>query len=169
MDVLKYMSALGHSFTGEVQAHKLLYYAQAWALAWDGEPLFDDAIEAWEMGPVVRNVRYRLPVQPDPSAPLSPQQKLDVQAVLACYGRLNGRELISLTHDESPWKIARRAGDSEVIPHDLMKREYASQSAQGKGPRRSVVAKSTASDRDVLTAATEAAERWSRTLAILAE
>lgn len=33
--------------------HKLLYYAQAWHLVWEDEPLFDEPIEAWGSGPVV--------------------------------------------------------------------------------------------------------------------
>ena len=33
--------------------HKLLYYAQAWHLTWEGEPLFHDEIQAWAGGPVV--------------------------------------------------------------------------------------------------------------------
>ena len=40
-----------HEFSGEIQMHKLLYYAQAWSLAWDGVPLFDGRIEAWKNGP----------------------------------------------------------------------------------------------------------------------
>lgn len=33
--------------------HKLLYYAQAWHLVWEEEPLFREHIEAWANGPVV--------------------------------------------------------------------------------------------------------------------
>ena len=29
---------------------KLCYYAQAWALAWTGEPLFQEDFEAWAAG-----------------------------------------------------------------------------------------------------------------------
>jgi Uncharacterized phage-associated protein len=169
MEVLRYMRSLGHDFSGEVQAQKLLYYAQAWSLAWDGAPLFDDAVEAWEKGPVVRNVRYRLPVTPQDSPLLSSQQKANVQAVLAHYGRMTGRDLSELSHSESPWKITRARGTAEVISHELMQREYAGQSAHGRGPHRSVVAKATAPDVGVLAAAGVAADRWSRTLAILAE
>lgn len=41
---------------GEMTAmklQKLVYYCQAWHLAWDGEPLFRESIEAWANGPVV--------------------------------------------------------------------------------------------------------------------
>ncbi|RKZ77287.1 MAG: hypothetical protein DRR16_29765, partial [Candidatus Parabeggiatoa sp. nov. 3] len=34
--------------------HKLLYYCQAWSLVWDEEPLFEQPIEAWASGPVIK-------------------------------------------------------------------------------------------------------------------
>ena len=37
-----------------MKLQKLLYYAQAWGLVWDEEPLFGDRIEAWANGPVVK-------------------------------------------------------------------------------------------------------------------
>lgn len=36
-----------------MKLQKLVYYCQGWHLAWDGEPLFDERIEAWASGPVV--------------------------------------------------------------------------------------------------------------------
>ena len=37
-----------------MKLQKLMYYAQAWSLVWDEEPLFPERIEAWVNGPVVR-------------------------------------------------------------------------------------------------------------------
>lgn len=37
--------------------HALLYYTQGWTLAWTGRPMFEDEIEAWEIGPVVTVVQ----------------------------------------------------------------------------------------------------------------
>ncbi len=42
-----------HAMTA-MKMQKLVYYAQAWTLARTGEPLFDEPIEAWVNGPVVR-------------------------------------------------------------------------------------------------------------------
>ena len=36
-----------------LKLNKLLYYAQGVFLARTGKPLFDDDIEAWDLGPVV--------------------------------------------------------------------------------------------------------------------
>ena len=44
---------LGQRNVGKVQLQKLVHDSRAWSLAWDGQPLFSEAIEAWENGPVV--------------------------------------------------------------------------------------------------------------------
>ena len=52
VDVAEYILAQ----QGEMSAmklHRLVYYCQAWHLAWSGRPLFDDEIQAWANGPVV--------------------------------------------------------------------------------------------------------------------
>ncbi|MGH9069352.1 MAG: Panacea domain-containing protein [Acidimicrobiales bacterium] len=97
---------------------KLLYYCQAWHLAWDGEPLFEDRIEAWANGPVVPSVfrqhrgRYHISRwgRGNPKN-LAPAEIESVEAVVDFYGRWRGFELAELTHRERPWKEAReRAG-----------------------------------------------------------
>ena len=35
-----------------MKLQKLCYYAQAWSLAWDGVPLFEEDFQAWANGPV---------------------------------------------------------------------------------------------------------------------
>ena len=35
-----------------MKLQKLCYYAQAWSLVWEEEPLFDEEFEAWANGPV---------------------------------------------------------------------------------------------------------------------
>lgn len=174
LDVLKYMKSAGHPFLGETQAHKLLYYSQAWTLAWDGVALFDEPIRAWEQGPVVRSVR-RLDVRrlrAGPSTSLSPQQQANVDAVLRYYGRMSGQALSRLTHREEPWRVTRRehdrSGQPDVIPTDVIRREYVRQSVKGEGPSRQVIEGPEASKDDVLAAASEQADRWRETLAILA-
>jgi uncharacterized phage-associated protein len=41
-----------------LKIQKMLYFAQGWHLAYFDVPLFEDPIEAWKYGPVVRPV-YR--------------------------------------------------------------------------------------------------------------
>lgn len=52
VDVAEYILAQ----QGEMSAmklHRLVYYCQAWHLAWSGAPLFEEEIHAWANGPVV--------------------------------------------------------------------------------------------------------------------
>ncbi|HEX3609257.1 MAG TPA: type II toxin-antitoxin system antitoxin SocA domain-containing protein [Solirubrobacterales bacterium] len=116
---------------------KLAYYSQAWHLAWNEEPLFTAKIEAWANGPVVREL-YRLHRtqysvsrwREGSGARLTKAEKETVDAVLAGYGQLSGRQLSVLTHNESPWKNAREGLDpttpsNRVIKHGDMQSYYA--------------------------------------------
>ena len=126
-----------------MKLQKLTYYSQAWHLAWTGEPLFNDRIEAWANGPVVPSL-YRehkgkfLLHKGELSGRCSPedlggQQREVVDAVCESYGDLTGWQLSQLTHSERPWKEAReKAGVSdgdrctEPIDLDIMLEYYQS-------------------------------------------
>ena len=87
---------------------KLLYYSQAWHLAWYDEPLFPDTIEAWRGGPVVPAVYEEYKggsVVGEPSA-LSDRASLALDAVLDRYGEIPGHELSDMTHVELPWQAS---------------------------------------------------------------
>lgn len=129
------------SKTGPVSAmkmQKLCYYSQAWSLVWDQEPLFEDRIEAWANGPVVRSLyaqhRLQWEIESWPSGNpdnLTADQKASVDAVLKAYSKLTAQQLSDLTHSERPW-IDARAGlapmvrsDAEIT-QDSMRTFYAS-------------------------------------------
>lgn len=40
----------------QMKLQKLVYYAHAWHLAYHDRPLFDDDVEAWPWGPVIRSI-----------------------------------------------------------------------------------------------------------------
>lgn len=104
-----------------MKLQKLAYYTQAWSLAWDEAPLFDNKIEAWANGPVVRDLydkhKGRYFVTPEiiengKSDNLNSSQKETIDAVLDAYGDKSAQWLSDQTHSESPW-IAARSGLSE--------------------------------------------------------
>jgi uncharacterized phage-associated protein len=133
------LEARGEMTTWKLQ--KLVYYCQAWSLVWDEEPLFEEPIEAWANGPVVRALydahRGQFRVGPtqilgDPSK-LSEYQRETIDAVLDEYGDKDGHWLRQLTHDEPPWRDARQAAGlasgergSPVITHGAMADYYGS-------------------------------------------
>lgn len=112
-DVAGYiLDRLGPMESWKVQ--KLTYYAQAWALAWEGRPLFEDRIEAWRNGPVTIPIwnahRGRRQVAGVPGAhpdTLTAEQVDVINAVLAFYGSFDGDTLSKMTHDDAPWQEAR--------------------------------------------------------------
>lgn len=124
---------------GELDAmrlQKLTYYSQAWYLAWKGEPLFNDPIEAWANGPVVRRLyrehrgQFVLQAGVIPGVPdkLSSDQKRVIDSVCSSYGNLTGWQLSQLSHEEFPWVEARRRakvqdGDpstERIDPEDIL-------------------------------------------------
>ena len=97
-----------------MKLHKLLYYCQAWSLVWDDAPLFNESIEAWANGPVVKDFfsfhrgSYTIDrVTIGNSDNLSNKQKETIDSVLEFYGGKISQWLIELTHLEEPWKAAR--------------------------------------------------------------
>ena len=117
---------------------KLVYYCQAWHTVWEDAPLFDEPIQAWANGPVVRSLyelhrgKFSVGSWPsgDPSR-LAPAEITTIDAVLRTYGAMSGAELSTLTHREPPWRDAR-AGLPEgergnaVVPLDAMAEYYGS-------------------------------------------
>jgi uncharacterized phage-associated protein len=97
-----------------MKLQKLVYYSQAWSLVWDEKPLFEENIEAWANGPVVRELfNYHrgqftissvLTGNPDL---LNKDQRDTIDAVLEFYGNKSSQWLSDLTHMEDPWKITR--------------------------------------------------------------
>lgn len=122
--------------TNTFKLQKLVYYSQAWHLVWEGEPLFNSRLEAWANGPVCRELyarhrgRYTVSEWPsgDPDR-LTPEELETIESVVRTYGRLSGRQLSHLTHQESPWIDARgnlppgARGDA-VIPLEAMEEYY---------------------------------------------
>ncbi len=121
-----------------MKLQKLVYYAQAWSLVWDGRPIFDDEIQAWANGPVApvlyRKHRGEAIVQSvagDAELIASdPAARETVDSVLEYYGDKSSQWLSDLTHAEAPWREARGsrapgAWSDQTITHDAMSRYYA--------------------------------------------
>lgn len=119
-----------------LHVQKLLYYAQGWSLAWNRQPLFDEPIEAWKHGPVVRCVwkEYKeygnrpLSSEDRVVAPDESDSRL-IRAVWESYKKYSATELRNMTHDESPWRESwgdRSPDDtgSETIPIDFIRDQF---------------------------------------------
>ena len=110
----------GDSIT-HLKLQKLVYYAQAWALALLDRPLFEEDFQAWTHGPVVPSVwqRFRehgwdaLPA-PEEVAEFDPETEALLLDVSNAYGELSAHSLEELTHREDPWLLTRRGLSPEL-------------------------------------------------------
>lgn len=98
-----------------VLLQKLLYYSQAWTLAWYNKPLFKQNFQAWINGPVNPQIFSHFQgcrvAQKDwikSEHLLSKSEKHVIDSVIEVYGNEDPDWISQLTHTEDPWKNARK-------------------------------------------------------------
>lgn len=116
------LTSEGDGSLSHLKLQKLLYYIQAWNLAYEKKPLFNGTFQAWIHGPVNRKVynlfkdtKYMYSSitvkdldEVDFSFPnLSAEDKVFIDGVLEVYAPLSDVQLEKMTHDETPWIEAR--------------------------------------------------------------
>ncbi|MEJ6398586.1 Panacea domain-containing protein [Yoonia sp. 208BN28-4] len=123
---------------GDVMTHlkvqKLVYYADAWHLAYFDRPLIGEDFQAWAHGPVVRSLyeKYRgnswdpLPIE---RGAMPDDQDL-LEAIFQSYGQFTAKKLEAMTHSETPWREARgnlppEAKSDAIISKLTMRNFYA--------------------------------------------
>lgn len=113
---------------------KLIYYAQAWSLAWYKTAMFHEDIEAWANGPVVRELfdstRGRHKLKPRDieygfDNILNDDHKDTIRFVNKIYGTQSSQWLTDLIQSEDPWKSTRQGMSDavrgkKIIPIDAM-------------------------------------------------
>ena len=125
-----------------LKLQKLIYYIDAWHYVFLDKPLIRNDFEAWMHGPVVREVwdHYKNEsilngtvsiTNPDVdiSTVVSPEQIEVINDVLDEYGDKTSYYLECLTHEEDPWRYARKGYSSSdrcerIIPKAYMKQFY---------------------------------------------
>lgn len=106
-----------------MKLEKLVYYCQAWSLAWDEVPLFNEEFEAWANGPVCPELFHKhkgIFMIPEnffcdvPEYTFSDVQIETMDAVIQYYGNKDPQWLSELAHRENPWKEARKGIPNEM-------------------------------------------------------
>jgi len=97
---------------------KLLYYIQAWHLAINKEPLFNDKIEAWIHGPAIRSVyeTYKSyvakPIDKVRNSNIAQELGIEttrfIDRIVNAYSKYDTATLEYMTHAEDPWQKARK-------------------------------------------------------------
>jgi uncharacterized phage-associated protein len=116
---------------------KICYYAQAWHLALEGEPLFHERFEAWIHGPVCPELYdyYKtygwtnIPVTKEVPHNITGKVYDFIKEIYRAYGQLDGEQLELLSHSEKPWQEARKGlkinePSNETIKHTVMREYY---------------------------------------------
>jgi len=113
--------------------NKLVYFAHGWWLAYKGEPLIDEGIQAWKYGPVVNSLYYETKQRTVienvfvDGGKLSKSQVKFLEQVWTSYRIYTDKELSTLAHTQNtPWDIIYnlRGGKGKygvVIPNSLIK------------------------------------------------
>ncbi len=134
-----------------LKLQKLLFYSQAYHLAYFDAPLIEDDFEAWVHGPVSRKVfsslngksnlhtEIKYAVEPGKAAPdaslenmLTKEQHQLLEETLSELSGFTGMELENLTHSEAPWQLARKGVGpadpcNKLIPKEQMQEFYKNQ------------------------------------------
>ena len=121
---------------------KLLYFIQGVYLALYGKPIFEEDCRAWVHGPVYpevydlfRDFKYnpiddaRFALLEGTVDVLTEEEKNVIDLVVNTFGMYGGKVLERITHNETPWKEARKGyGDSipssELLPKKRIMKYY---------------------------------------------
>lgn len=125
-----------------LKLQKLLYYAQGTHMALYDNSLFENSIEAWKHGPVVRDVYNKYSVNGSNAIMFCPTKEsrriiAEIEKDKKAYkvlrfiydefGQYTAWALRNMTHEERPWKETRL---DHQIDNDLIK-EYFKQEVIG--------------------------------------
>ncbi|MBU0578840.1 DUF4065 domain-containing protein [Patescibacteria group bacterium] len=117
-----------------LKLQKLLYFAQGQYLAKFNKPLFEDDIEAWEYGPVVKSVYHQFkhcgafPITAfdiDSEVNISDEKTLFLKKVWSKYAKYSAEHLVDITHKKgSPWEKNYKNGLNNIIPQNELRHYF---------------------------------------------
>ena len=127
--VIKRCNEQGKSISN-LKLQKILYFIQAEFLVRTGEPIFEDAIEAWDFGPVVPGiyVEYRaygsasIPyLDEGKKFPFTQEHTSILDGVIDACSSYSAIQLVEITHKQAPWRMAYKRSSRKVISNDSIK------------------------------------------------
>jgi len=124
-----------------MKLQKLVYYAHGWYAGYTGQPLINEAVEAWQYGPVIPSLYHEFKRYGagsitskasdfeglefrEVAPPSDPALRQFLQNVWRTYGQFTGVRLSELTHAaDGPWDQTRKKSEGmrgADIPFDLI-------------------------------------------------
>ena len=119
-----------------LKLQKMLYYLQGFFIAAYDKKLFNEPIEAWQYGPVVREAYLHFKVFGHGAIILEEQEEiLNLPAdeedffceVMKEYGQFSAIKLMNMTHEELPWKKTFYENPQGEISYELLKEYFKTQ------------------------------------------
>lgn len=123
-----------------LRLQKLLYYVQLYFLMCTGQPCFSDRVEAWDFGPVVPNVYHQYKrfgsmiiqeVNDQAENGLDTDDRQLIDQMLDKCSYKTTRELVEISHQQSPWRKAYNNPLSNEITMNSI-REFISKISNAK-------------------------------------
>ncbi len=117
-----------------LKLQKILYFIQAEFLVKKGVPCFNQAIEAWDFGPVVPEVYHKFKVYGGAAIPfaeefthcdISDEDKKLIKIIINVCSKYSAAQLVEITHRQSPWKNAYQKHANIKIKNKDIKKFFA--------------------------------------------
>lgn len=115
-----------------LKLQKMLYYLQGFFIAVFDKKLFEEPIEAWQYGPVVREAYFHfkefgpssISLKEGENIMVLPQNEDELfREVMEEYGQFSAIKLMNMTHEELPWRKTFNENPQGEISYELL-REY---------------------------------------------
>lgn len=113
-----------------LKLQKILYFLQAQFLVSFNFPCFAETIEAWDLGPVVRNVynKYRRYGSANIYSGnldlenLIPNREIQtIRLIIDRCSNYSANQLVDITHNQDPWRNAYYGGNKIIYNEDIQK------------------------------------------------
>lgn len=140
LDIANKIIANTDASQGEIisnlKLQKMLYYMQGFFIAVFDKKLFENELEAWQYGPVVKEMYYYF--KDFGSGAISLKDNTEIltlsneenelfNEVMTEYGQFSAIKLMNMTHEELPWRKIFNENPQGVIPYDLLKEYFKTQ------------------------------------------
>ncbi len=137
--IVNYINGKGKNISN-LKLQKLLYFVQGFYWLLKSKNCFEDDMEAWDFGPVVRDVYLEFKEYGSNSIPpireiitsgdgllsisseaytdnvISEEDKLVIDKIVDIFIDISASSLVKITHDQAPWQKYYRTGEKKVIP-----------------------------------------------------
>ena len=116
----------------QMKLQKLVYIAHGWNLGLDGGPLIEEQVEAWQYGPVVRDLYERYlsygsqPVTEFDDEPVVAAEDAELlEWVWNRYKKFTAGQLSTITHqNDTPWSQSYSVTAKEKIDNSVIEGHY---------------------------------------------